>query len=136
MRANRSIPRSTVIPELPYPDVVAATKWLCDVFGFTVRLRIADHRLQLHVGDGAGVVIELPQGQPPGMSSVLVRVDDVKAHHTRAQEHGARIDRPPADCPFGERQYSVVDLAGHRWTFSQTIADVDPKDWGGEPVAL
>jgi uncharacterized glyoxalase superfamily protein PhnB len=136
MLANRSIPRSTVIPELPYPDVSAAAKWLCDAFGFTVRLRIADHRIQLNVGDGAVVVIELPEGRTPGGSSTLVRVDDVNAHHKRAQEHGVRIIRPPADYPFGERQYSVVDFAGHSWTFSQSIADVNPKDWGGEPVAL
>ena len=37
----------------------------------------------------------------------------------------------PADYPYGERQYTVEDLGGHRWTFSQTIADVDPKTWGG-----
>jgi hypothetical protein len=23
------------------------------------------------------------------------------------------------------------DLGGHRWTFSQTIADADPASWGG-----
>jgi hypothetical protein len=26
------------------------------------------------------------------------------------------------------------DLAGHRWTFSRSIADADPRDWGGELV--
>ena len=44
---------------------------------------------------------------------------------------GAQILRPPADHPFGERQYTAVDIGGHRWTFSQTIADVDPASWGG-----
>jgi hypothetical protein len=24
------------------------------------------------------------------------------------------------------------DLGSHRWTFSQTIVDVDPGTWGGE----
>jgi hypothetical protein len=32
---------------------------------------------------------------------------------------------------FGERQYTVTDLAGHCWTFSQSVADVDPAAWGG-----
>ncbi len=32
--------------------------------------------------------------------------------------------------PFGERQYTVVDLAGHWWTFSQHVADLAPEDWG------
>jgi uncharacterized glyoxalase superfamily protein PhnB len=33
---------------------------------------------------------------------------------------------------YGERQYTVEDPGGHRWTFSQSVADVDPADWGGE----
>ncbi len=52
MRANRSIPRSTVIPEFPYRDVGEAIDWLCRVFGFTLRLRIGSHRAQRNVGDG------------------------------------------------------------------------------------
>lgn len=40
---NRSVPAATVIPVLAYPDVVEATDWLCNAFGFTVRLRIGDH---------------------------------------------------------------------------------------------
>lgn len=68
---------SVVLPEFAYADVSAAAAWLCDAFGFAVRLRIADH-------------------------------------------------------PYGERQYTVQDLGGHAWTFSQTLADVDPASWGGE----
>jgi len=37
--ANRSVPAATVIPELAYADVVEASDWLCNAFGFTVRLR-------------------------------------------------------------------------------------------------
>jgi uncharacterized glyoxalase superfamily protein PhnB len=44
--------------------------------------------------------------------------------------------REPADHPYGERQYNVEDLAGHVWTFTQSIADADPRDWGGEPGQL
>ena len=53
MQTNRSIPCSTVIPELGYADVGEAAAWLCGAFGFTIRLRIANHRAQLNVGDGA-----------------------------------------------------------------------------------
>jgi uncharacterized glyoxalase superfamily protein PhnB len=145
MLANRSIPRCTVIPELVYPDVGEATTWLCDIFGFNLRLAIANHRAQLNVGDGAVIVKEqavgADQASPKANSgppravdvahSVLVRVDDVDRHHERAKEGGARILRPPADYPYGERQYSVEDFAGHQWTFSQSIADVAPEKWGG-----
>jgi uncharacterized glyoxalase superfamily protein PhnB len=134
---NRSIPPVTVIPELAYPDVGAAAEWLRDVFGFSIRLRIANHRIQMNVGDGAIVVVEGPM-EREGFSrasdswhSVMVRVEDVKAHHARASGHGATIVRPPTDHPFGERQYTVQDFAGHVWTFTQSIADVDPTSWGG-----
>jgi uncharacterized glyoxalase superfamily protein PhnB len=133
MLSNRSIPRSTVIPELGYPDVGQAADWLCNAFGFTRRLSIANHRAQLNVGEGAIVVVE---GSGPGNSSVMVRVEDAHAHHEHAHNNGARIIRPPTDYPFGERQYTAEDLAGHRWTFSQSIADVDPTEWGGTPGEL
>jgi len=55
----------------------------------------------------------------------------LNAHHERAQERGARILEPPADYPYGERQYTAEDLAGRRWTFSESIADVAPEEWGG-----
>ena len=129
MLANRSIPRVTVIPEIGYPDVGRAVAWLADAFGFTLRLRIANHRAQMYVGDGAIVVVE---GE--GTSSVLIRVEDVDAHYACARERGAKIVREPQDHPFGERQYTAADFSGNRWTFSQSIADIDPAAWGGELV--
>jgi uncharacterized glyoxalase superfamily protein PhnB len=134
MLSNRSIPRTTVIPELAYPDINAAADWLCDAFGFTVRLRIGNHRAQMNVGDGAVALTEL-QGTPDGdigrTHALLVRVEDVDRHHDHARTHGATIVRPPADHPYGERQYTAEDPSGRRWTFSQSIADVAPEDWGG-----
>jgi hypothetical protein len=44
------------------------------------------------------------------------------------------VPYPPTDYPYGERQYSTEDPAGHTWTFSQTIKDVNPAEWGGEPL--
>lgn len=132
---NRSMPSSVVIPELAYPDVRAAADWLCRVFGFVERLQIGSHRAQLTFGSGAVIVTRL-SGESSGDSgsrshSVMVRVANVDEHYQRATQSGARIINPPTDYPFGERQYSVDDIGGHRWTFSQTIADSDPGSWGG-----
>ena len=139
MRSNRSIPSSQVIPELAYPDVGAAADWLCEAFGFEPRLRIANHRIQLTYGSGALIVVGAEAGatDPAARSthSVLVRVDDADAHHARARGAGATITSPPTTYPFGERQYSALDPFGHRWTFSQSIADVDPGEWGGSLAA-
>jgi uncharacterized glyoxalase superfamily protein PhnB len=136
--ANRSIPPSSVIPELAYRDVAEASKWLCEAFGFTERLRIGNHRVQLVFGNGAMVVTELGDNAAPeadrATHSMLVRVEDAQRHHDRAARAGARILDAPTDYPYGERQYNAEDLGGHRWTFSQSIADVDPESWGGTPI--
>jgi uncharacterized glyoxalase superfamily protein PhnB len=132
---NRSMPGSTVVPELVYPDVAAAADWLADAFGFVLRWRAGGHRAQLAVGDGCVVAMEPSEafaapGDGARSQAVMVRVEDVDAHHARARDHGARILRAPADFPYGERQYTATDLAGHTWTFSQSIADVPPESWG------
>jgi len=127
---NRSVPDAQVIPELPYDDVGAASDWLCEAFGFKERLRIGDHRAQLVFGEGAVIAIERGEGDT-SRSSVLVRVEDADSHHERAASHGARILHPPTDHPYGERQYTAEDLGGHVWTFSESIADIDPVSWGG-----
>ena len=62
----------------------------------------------------------------------LVHVGDLDRHYSHAKDCGARILQEPADMPFGERQYTAQDHAGHWWTFSQHIADVAPQEWGGQ----
>jgi len=136
--ANRSMPQSSVIPELAYPDVREAVAWLCAAFGFAQRWTAGGHRAQLAIGDAAVVVMaddgdgrETPHSETIN-HGVMVRVENVDTHHAQAQLHGATIIDRPSDFPYGERQYVAEDLAGHRWTFSQTIADVAPEDWGGQ----
>jgi uncharacterized glyoxalase superfamily protein PhnB len=142
MKPNRSIPQSTVIPVLIYPDVREAVSWLGTAFGFVERVRIGDnHRSQLTVGEGGAVIVGDVRGErrPPQAGevthSVMVRVDDANAHCQRARANGARIVMEPTDFEYGERQYTAEDPAGHQWTFSETLADVAPEEWGGTSVA-
>jgi uncharacterized glyoxalase superfamily protein PhnB len=132
MRPNLSMPTCAITPVLDYPDVPAAVKWLTEAFGFEVRLRIGAHRAQLQLGEGAIVVSESKDAAPGAGHSVMVRVEAIEAHCSRARRHGARIIRDLEDYPYGERQYSCLDPAGHSWTFSETIRSVDPTEWGGE----
>ena len=138
MRPNRSIPSSTVVPVLIYPDVREAVAWLAAAFGFVERLRIGEnHRSQLQAGEGAVIAADVRHDKVPPRRgevshSVLVRIDDARAHCERARAHGARILMEPTDFEYGERQYVAEDFAGHQWTFSETLEDVDPARWGGE----
>ena len=138
---NRSIPSSAVIAVLIYPDVREAVDWLVGAFGFVERVWIGEnHRAQLSFGDGALIIADVRgERRPPTEGevthSVIVRVQDVAAHYAQARELGARILEEPTDHVFGERQYSAADPWGHQWTFSQTLADVAPEEWGGVTVA-
>ncbi len=134
MRSNLSMPAAAIIPVLEYPDVPAATEWLEQAFAFEVRLRIGTHRAQLQFGGGAIVVSQSGSAAAARASgcSVMVRVEAIDTHLLRARRHGARILGDLEDFPYGERQYNCLDPAGHSWTFSETVRNVDPTEWGGE----
>ena len=66
--------------------------------------------------------------------AIMVRVEDARAHCARARAAGATVLDEPADHMYGERQYSAEDLAGHRWTFTESIADVAPEEYGCRTV--
>ncbi len=136
---NRSIPEATFIPVRSYPDLDAAVAWLREVLGCQERLRIPGHRVQLTLGNGAVVAVawdasSVPAsgGRPP--ATLMVRVADIDATYARAIASGAVGLSVPTDYPYGERQAQVLDPAGHAWTLTQTIADVDPATWGGELI--
>ena len=141
MKPNRSIPAPTVIPVLIYPDVREAVAWLGEAFGFVERVRIGEnHRAQLAFGEGAVIIGDVRhERRPPRPGevthSVMVRVEDAHAHCEHARAHGAQILMEPTDFEYGERQYSAQDPAGHQWTFSETLADVAPEEWGGTSVS-
>ena len=137
MLISRTTGSASVVPELVYADVEEAVDWLCETFGFTELWRAGGHRARLAFGNGVLIVADAdpeyrraaPNREGLRSYSIMVKVDNVDAHHSRRR--GARILSPPADYPYGERQYSVEDLAGHEWTFTQAIADLAAEDWGG-----
>ena len=141
MTSNQSAPASTVVPILIYEDAGQAIEWLCGAFGFAERLRferdsVVTHA-QLVVAEGAimlgrqGSEYHAPRrGEIP--QYVLVHVQDVDRHFEHAKRFGAKIVAPVNNMPFGERQYTAEDPEGHRWTFSQHVADVPPEQWGAK----
>jgi len=66
----------------------------------------------------------------------MVHVGDVDAVFERAKARGARVAHAPAAPTSRSASANARSkIGGHRWTFSQTIADVDPVEWGGELVS-
>lgn len=138
---NASIPPYSVLPVLAYDDVRAAVEWLTRVFGFAERVQIGDHRAQLSACGGAVIVADTTSGRRPLAAeepithSVMVRVEDVDAHHRAVLAAGGDVLGEPVDHSYGERQYSVRDLGGHLWTFTESVADVAPESWGGATIS-
>jgi uncharacterized glyoxalase superfamily protein PhnB len=143
---NRSAPPGPVVPCLVYPDLREAIIWLCEVFGFEQHHRWGRGDLiegaQLLVGEGSVFLrSERPGEAAPGRDgprchSVMVDCPDADAQHARILSKGGKVFGEPATFAFGERQFSAEDLAGHHWTFSQSVADVAAEEWGGisEPL--
>src|SRR5277367_6685198 len=96
MRPNRSVPPCPIIPVLRYPDPAEAAAWLERAFGFTVRLRIANHRIQMRAGEGCVTIAE-GEVTPNHSVDVQVRIEDALAHCERARQAGARILTEPVD---------------------------------------
>ena len=136
-----------MVPTLIYEDAREAIAWLCDAFGFTEVLRwgpdesptaqlaVAGGAIFVsgpRVGHGSAERLALRPPRPDELShTVMVHVEGVDQHYEHAKQRGARILLPLEPYPFGERQYSALDLGGHLWTFTQSVADVAPEDWGG-----
>jgi uncharacterized glyoxalase superfamily protein PhnB len=144
MLISRTTGSASVVPELVYPDVEQAVDWLCDTFGFAELWRVSGHRARLEIGNGVLIIADAdaefgrvaPERNGLRSHAVMVKVEDVDAHHDHVRALGARVLSPPTTYSYGERQYSVEDLAGHEWTFTQTTADLAPEDWGGTSKVL
>lgn len=130
----------SVIPMLSYEDGIAALEWLTKAFGFRerARLKAPDGRLshaEMEAGDGLIMLASpTPDYQGPKrhrevcaqarkwsevpwiIDGVLVFVDDLDAHFTRAKAAGASILSGIEEGPPG-RRYRAEDLEGHRWFF-------------------
>ena len=135
----------TISPYLLYEDVDAALAFLARAFGFEEVLRFAgeDGRVnhaearlgeaRVYLGDPTTAGSEYRNPAALGAATVLVivdGVDDVDALCERARAAGAQITEEPADQDYGARRFGATDPEGHKWFFSQTIADVEPADWG------
>jgi uncharacterized glyoxalase superfamily protein PhnB len=141
LKRNRSIPPSTVIPVVYYPDVRAAVDWLTTAFGFVERTRIGEsHRAQMGIGDDGAMIVAESRGEQRGAHDenvthlIKVRVEDVDAQFERARLHGVRVLEPPTDREYGERDCTIEDLAGHQWQFTQSVRDVAPEEYGCQTV--
>jgi len=135
---NRSVPSDTVLPHVIYQNVTEALAWLTKTFGFREHYRYGQpiSGAQVYLGN-AYIILTGPRSGDASPAQLghrtqylTVFVDDVDADYGKVKSAGARIVEELQETIYGERQYGVEDLEGHRWLFSQHARDVSPDDWG------
>jgi MerR family transcriptional regulator, thiopeptide resistance regulator len=122
------------VPLLVYKDILRAHDFLVKVFGFDAggvqydaqgeavhgEVHIGGTTLWLHrVTDQHE--LNSPLSGVSG-SGLVVFVDDVDAHYQRVRKAEIATDNQPTDQPYGQREYGVRDLEGHRWWFVMPIS--------------
>jgi uncharacterized glyoxalase superfamily protein PhnB len=120
----------TIFPILRYNDARAAIRWLCDAFGCVELFCTPEHgsyvrHARLKLGENLIMVgsvrpddgIASPKSLGSATQMLAVYVADPDQHYKRAQAAGAKILAQPNDTDFGSREYHVLDLEGHPWTF-------------------
>ena len=120
-----------VIPLRVYEDMVAAQRFLVDVFGFKrgrldrdsngrpvhAEVSMGDSVIWIHrVDPEHGLVSARSLSAQPG--GLVVFVEDVDSHYNHAKNAGAIIDSLPTDQPYGQREYSARDPEGNLWYFA------------------
>jgi len=132
---------------LCYQDAAVAIDWLCDAFGFEVRLKIEGENGRIEHSEltfGEGLIMvgqedlksdrHLKQfaRSPRSLSgkttqSLMFFVDDVDAHCAHARARGATIIEEPTVQDYGkeywaDRSYGALDPEGHLWWIVQRIS--------------
>jgi uncharacterized glyoxalase superfamily protein PhnB len=140
---NRSVPTDTLLPHLVYRSVDDACAWLSRVFGFAEHYRYGQpvSGIQMSLGDawimlhGPRERTDSPASLGSGTQTLTILVVEVDAHHARTKREGGKIREELHETVYGERQYGVEDLDGHRWLFSRHIRDVPPAEWGATVIS-
>ena len=120
----------TIFPILRYNNAREAIRWLCSTFGFVEMFCVPEsgecvRHAQLKLGKNLIMVgsvrpddgIASPKELGTATQMLAVYVEDPDAHFERARSAGANVLYPPSNTDFGSREYHVVDLEGHPWTF-------------------
>jgi uncharacterized glyoxalase superfamily protein PhnB len=136
-----------------YQDAAAAIDWLCDAFGFEVRLRVEGDNGEIVHSEltyGEGLIMVGQEGvkakerawkaltrSPRSLGgsttqAMMIFVDDADAHCAHARARGAKIIEEPATHDYGadywtDRSYGALDPEGHLWWITQRLRDPASK---------
>jgi len=75
--------------------------------------------VQVRLGTSTVMVSEATQQHPPMASAFYLYVENADAAMAQALAHGAVLEMPVGDMPYGDRQGGVRDLHGNIWWLSE-----------------
>ena len=131
---------------LLYQDAAAAIDWLCDAFGFSVRLKVEGEKGRIEHSEltyGEALIMvgqESPDAEkawkrtlrsPKSLQgactqTLMLFVDDARAHCAHARARGARIVDEPATHDYGadywaDLSYGALDTEDHLWWITERL---------------
>ena len=134
-----------------YREPAQAIAWLCDAFGFELRLKVEGEPGEIIYSElvYGGALVSVGGSAKPGApvepgrefkarqtspldtggrvtQALCLFVDDADAHCAQARAHGATITSEPATHDYGDdywsdRSYGASDLEGHDWWFMHRV---------------
>lgn len=131
----------SITPYLIIKGAAAAIDYYKEVFGAIELVRIPqpDGRVghaELKIGDSVFMMAdEFPEMDTVGPKALgnspvglLLYVEDVDAVFARAVARGAAVKKPLADQFYGDRNGTIEDPFGHKWTIATHVEDVAPAE--------
>ena len=122
-----------VIPLRYVASVDDVRKYYIDALAFDHMMGMVgkDGQLDFAIVVRAGAMLMLsrpqtPDGATSGALEIYVEVDDVDAYHAEVAGRGVAIANAPETQWWGDRNFSVVDPAGHKIWFWKTVGEVQP----------
>jgi len=139
----KSIPDGyhSITPYLIVKGAAAAIDFYKQAFGATeiMRMPMPDGRLghaELRIGDSFVMLAdEFPEAEAISPNTLggttvglMIYVEDADAVFNKAVSLGAKVKKPLADQFYGDRNGTLEDAWGHKWTIATHVEDVAPDE--------
>jgi len=101
-------------------DIGASVAWYRDVLGFEVAFLYGEPAFYAGVCRGEATIhlqAASATKRQPGQGAANVFTADVDAYHAEIGQHGATVETPPADRPYGMRDFDIRDPDGNSLCF-------------------
>ena len=117
---------NAVTPYFFVKDADAFVRFLVDGLGGIeiIRTLRADGRIanaQIRLNTSTVMVSEASEAYPPMAAAYYLYVENADAAMARALAHGATLDMPVGNMPYGDRQGGVRDPHGNLWWISERL---------------